>query len=250
MRILAPDDVGPSGGSAGAPGPTDLRSGDNDPPPIVAEVFARALALAAEEAVRTGETIGRRTGLSAGDLRSIVERLPHLAAVIVEGDATACDNHATSAGYTGYKPASTNDTTGSGDDSLSSFAAADDDEEEAQVRLLLHRHRAADTDDHTRLAKLVARRAMEPNHLWQDLGLAARADLKALLEFAFPELAGRNTTAMRWKKFFYRQLCEAEGFVLCTAPSCGVCRDFADCFGPEDGETLLATLRRTAEASV
>ncbi|MFM8444786.1 MAG: nitrogen fixation protein NifQ, partial [Methylococcus sp.] len=33
-----------------------------------------------------------------------------------------------------------------------------------------------------------------------------------------------------WKKFLYKQLCEAEGIYVCRAPSCGECVDYADCF--------------------
>ncbi|WP_075215097.1 nitrogen fixation protein NifQ [Mongoliimonas terrestris] len=249
MRIFAPYDGGPSSGTPHGVGREVGSDGSFALAPILADAFTRILLLAAEETARTGESIGRRTGLSGDDLRSIGARLPHGSAVIGDDAATSGDDAATVAEQRGYKAASSHDKGATNDDILSSVAAGDEDEEEAQVRLLLHRHRAADTDDLTRLARVVARRAMEPNHLWQDLGLASRADLKALLEFAFPDLAARNTTAMRWKKFFYRQLCEAEGFVLCSAPSCGVCRDFADCFGPEDGETMLATLRRAAVAT-
>jgi nitrogen fixation protein NifQ len=40
---------------------------------------------------------------------------------------------------------------------------------------------------------------------------------------------------MKWKKFFYRCLCEMEGFSLCAAPSCAECSDYAACFGEETG---------------
>lgn len=94
------------------------------------------------------------------------------------------------------------------------------------------------------LARVVARRAMRPDHLWQDLGLFDRSELGRLLARHFPALHAGNTTNMRWKKFFYRKLCEAEGFVLCTAPSCADCTDFAACFGAEDGESRMAKARR------
>lgn len=73
------------------------------------------------------------------------------------------------------------------------------------------------------------------DHLWQDLGLWSRAQLSALLHYNFPELAARNTHDMKWKKFIYKQLCEAEGLYLCRAPSCGVCVDYNKCYGSEDG---------------
>ncbi len=72
------------------------------------------------------------------------------------------------------------------------------------------------------------------DHLWQDLGLWSRSDLSALIQFNFPELAARNDRDMKWKKFLYKQLCEAEGIYVCRAPSCEVCADYARCFGSED----------------
>ncbi|GBE11207.1 nifQ [bacterium BMS3Abin12] len=50
----------------------------------------------------------------------------------------------------------------------------------------------------------------------------------------FPELAARNDRNMKWKKFLYKQLCEREGIHACRAPSCQVCIDYAQCFGPEE----------------
>ena len=97
------------------------------------------------------------------------------------------------------------------------------------------------------LAAMVARRAMQPNHLWQDLGLADRSWLNRLLGRYFPALHAGNTSDMKWKKYFYRRLCEMEGFSLCTAPSCRECCDFDRCFGAEDGESLLAQRRRATE---
>lgn len=72
------------------------------------------------------------------------------------------------------------------------------------------------------------------DHLWQDLGLWSRAQLTNLLNYNFPELAARNTQDMKWKKFLYKQLCEAEGLYLCRAPSCGVCVDYDKCYGSEE----------------
>lgn len=97
------------------------------------------------------------------------------------------------------------------------------------------------------LAVLIARRAMQPDHLWQDLGLNDRGELNRLLARHFRTLHAGNTGNMRWKKYFYRVLCEAEGFALCAAPSCSVCTDFVDCFGSEDGLSRLAGLRRRIE---
>ena len=72
------------------------------------------------------------------------------------------------------------------------------------------------------------------DHLWQDLGLWSRKDLSGLLGQNFPELITLNHKDMKWKKFLYKQLCEAEGIYVCRAPSCEVCKDYPHCFGPED----------------
>ncbi len=133
--------------------------------------------------------------------------------------------------------------------------------EEEMLRDLLLSHRAGQgaSECHigcevphlpTVLAAVVARRAMRPDHLWQDLGLFDRSDLNRLLSRHFPTLHAGNTANMRWKKYFYRKLCEAEGFSLCTAPSCAQCADFRDCFGAEDGESRMAKTRREIERSV
>jgi nitrogen fixation protein NifQ len=85
---------------------------------------------------------------------------------------------------------------------------------------------------------------MAPCHLWQDLGLANRAELSQLIARWFPRLSAGNVGNMKWKKFFYRKLCELEGFTLCAAPTCAECSDFHDCFGDEDAESGLARLSR------
>ncbi len=71
------------------------------------------------------------------------------------------------------------------------------------------------------------------DHLWQDLGLWSRQDLSDLIAYNFPRVAASNTQDMKWKKFLYKQLCEAEGIYVCRAPSCDVCVDYPRCFGPE-----------------
>ena len=122
--------------------------------------------------------------------------------------------------------------------------AAPDDDEIAMVRDLLLSQRSTDGDVSRWLAAMVARRAMEPNHLWEDLGLRERSELTRLLMRHFAPLAGRNTRNMRWKRFFYRMLCEDDGFVMCTTPVCTQCNDFDQCFGEESGESRMAERRR------
>ncbi|GLS32012.1 nitrogen fixation protein NifQ [Mesorhizobium albiziae] len=115
--------------------------------------------------------------------------------------------------------------------------------EEELLRGLLLAHARPGDEASARFAKIIARRAMRDDHLWQDLGLFNRAELGRLLATHFPTLAAGNTKNMKWKKYFYRKLCEAEGFSLCTAPSCRECNDFKSCFGPEEGESRLTRIR-------
>jgi nitrogen fixation protein NifQ len=125
-------------------------------------------------------------------------------------------------------------------------AAEPDDDETAMVRDLLLMNRSSDSDTSRWLAAMIARRAMEPNHLWEDLGLRDRSELTRLLSRHFAPIASRNTQNMRWKRFFYRALCESDGFVMCTTPVCTECRDFDLCFGDESGESRMADRRREA----
>ena len=101
-----------------------------------------------------------------------------------------------------------------------------------QQLLLNHRskrHRAEEW-----MADIVATACAGRDHLWQDLGLANRGELSVLLNHNFHPLAGQNTGDMKWKKFLYKQFCEAEGIYVCPAPSCGECAEHAKCFGPEE----------------
>ena len=86
------------------------------------------------------------------------------------------------------------------------------------------------------LAHAVATAAMADNHLWQDLGLPSRRELSLLMQTHFASLAQRNAGDMKWKKFLYRQLCERAGLTICRSPSCGVCSDYPQCFGPEEAQ--------------
>ncbi|SDW55260.1 nitrogen fixation protein NifQ [Thiocapsa roseopersicina] len=106
------------------------------------------------------------------------------------------------------------------------------DEREELVRLMLM-HKAGDSPSEVWMAHVVAAGCLASDHLWQDLGLWNRADLTALMRRNFPSLAGRNVNDMKWKRFLYKQLCEAEGIYTCRAPSCEVCTDYHACFGPE-----------------
>lgn len=113
------------------------------------------------------------------------------------------------------------------------------DEFDDLLELLLD-HRAETSVSMDWLARCIATAAMDDNHLWQDMGLPDRRVLSALLYEFFPTLAELNIKDMKWKKFFYRQLCERTGILICKAPNCGVCTDQAVCFGPEEGTRMIS----------
>ena len=107
-------------------------------------------------------------------------------------------------------------------------------DERDELLALFLAHARADDEERWWVAEILAAGCMGGDHLWQDLGLWSRKDLSALISRNFPALAANNTKDMKWKKFFYKQLCIQEGVYTCRAPSCEVCADYAACFGPED----------------
>jgi nitrogen fixation protein NifQ len=84
------------------------------------------------------------------------------------------------------------------------------------------------------MAAIVAAGCLGGDHLWRDLGLQSRHELRLLLDTNFRPLVIRNSADMKWKKFFYKQLCEQDGGYVCRAPSCAECAVFHDCFGLEE----------------
>lgn len=107
-------------------------------------------------------------------------------------------------------------------------------QEGAELRTLILNH-AETLDEKTRwMAEVLVAGCMGGDHLWQDLGLWSRKDLSRLIAHNFPALAAKNDKDMKWKKFLYKQLCNAEGIYVCRSPSCEVCPDYSDCFGPEE----------------
>jgi len=117
-------------------------------------------------------------------------------------------------------------------DSAVAAAATDADEFEELVALLLE-FRAEPSERGAWLAYAIASAAMGDNHLWEDMGLPSRQVLSDLMREQFPALAAKNSGNMKWKKFFYRQLCERAGVPICKSPHCAECSDYALCFGPE-----------------
>lgn len=133
--------------------------------------------------------------------------------------------------------------------SVSDAAVAIDDEEQS-LRDILAMYSAGASRLEGPLAAMIARRCTWPHHLWQDLGLRDRRELSQLMSRHFPRLVEKNKHDMKWKKFLYRMVCSSEGFVLCTAPVCSECDDFANCFGAEDGQSRLARARNVLDVAV
>lgn len=83
------------------------------------------------------------------------------------------------------------------------------------------------------LARIIAARASHPGHLWTAMGLFERPELTAAIRRHLPTLAEANSRGMRWKRFLFKQVCDLGGSFMCKAPDCGVCSDYALCFGGE-----------------
>jgi nitrogen fixation protein NifQ len=173
--------------------------------------IASVVTLGVREAQRTADSLTTRLGLKEDDLRSLLSAQFPLVELATYG-------------RTDEQPRTLSDG-------------------EAALRQLLARFTTADTWLERQLVRIVARRAQEPNHLWQDLGLRDRDELSVLMRRHFRPLVERNAGDMKWKKFLYRMICLDDGAVLCTAPTCHECRDFWRCFGDESGESLLARNR-------
>jgi nitrogen fixation protein NifQ len=187
-----------------------LMAGKDRHSDFARHLLAGPLALAASE----GEDgLDRRLGLSANDLTCLLlDHFPHASAHL----ARFFDH-------------------GGGGDTPESI-------EEPDLRGLLLDHCSLPGPQGRWFAHIVARRSLRPNHLWQDLGLVDRSDLSRLMATAFGPLARANSRDMKWKKFFYRELCQREGVLICKSPVCAACSDVAVCFGTEDGVSLLARI--------
>lgn len=108
-------------------------------------------------------------------------------------------------------------------------------EQNDAVLAILLQHLPKNTDRATLqtavwLAHMLAARAALPGHLWVAMGLTERPQLTAAIRRHLPSLAAANNQNMRWKRYLYKQVCESDGGVMCKAPNCGVCSDYALCF--------------------
>lgn len=106
-------------------------------------------------------------------------------------------------------------------------------EELEDLLALFHAHRLDESEETAWLAHAIASACAGGNHLWEDMGMPNREALSQLIKKYFPTLYFKNTGNLRWKKFFYKLLCDRAKARICKAPSCGVCSDYAQCYGPE-----------------
>lgn len=108
--------------------------------------------------------------------------------------------------------------------------AVDLDDETSDLFALLMEHATHPGVLAQHLARALATACMGPNHLWEDLGLGDRGQLNALMQEHFTSLKAMNRHNMRWKKFFYRMLCERADIMICKSPHCEQCEDQPLCF--------------------
>lgn len=106
-------------------------------------------------------------------------------------------------------------------------------QEEADLCQLLLGHRSTEGIMSVLFARLIARACMEPEHLWMCLGLESRDQLSAIFQRHFRPLFAKNGRNMRWKKFFYKILCDLEKVWTCQASACEICAHYGECYAPE-----------------
>ncbi len=83
--------------------------------------------------------------------------------------------------------------------------------------------------DANRLARAIAAACFGRRHLWQDLGLAGRAEVTELLERNFPRLSRRNTRDLRWKRFLFAEVGALIGNPALRPPACTLCPERQAC---------------------
>ena len=101
------------------------------------------------------------------------------------------------------------------------------------VQLLSGYHPHPCSDMANWLTAALAARAAQTGHLWVAMGLFERPELSNAIRRHLPALAKANHQNMRWKRFFFKTVCDLNGGNLCKSPNCGVCSDYALCFAPE-----------------
>lgn len=99
---------------------------------------------------------------------------------------------------------------------------------------LLLEYRSFDAEFNVWIAHAIASGCMGSDHLYHDMGLPDRRTLSGLLERYFTGLFQKNVHNMKWKKFFYKQLCDRAEVSMCPARNCQSCVDYKNCFSSEE----------------
>ncbi len=97
--------------------------------------------------------------------------------------------------------------------------------------LLLHRTSGLAERPARWLAHALAAAGFGARHLWQDLGLAGRAEVSGLMRLCFPTLAEQNTSDLKWKRFLFLTLGKKLGRAGLMPPNCVSCDSYQSCFG-------------------
>ncbi len=82
----------------------------------------------------------------------------------------------------------------------------------------LLRSYAKDSYAKEHVAPLVAQKSTLPNHLYEDMGFASRAEMHTYMSEHFPNLAAKKPKEIRWKKYLYDLIGK-------RAPACFNCPD-------------------------
>lgn len=72
-------------------------------------------------------------------------------------------------------------------------------------------------------APLIAKKSLEMNHLYQDMGFKSRVHMGMYMAKHFPRLAQLKPKEKLWKKFLYDSIGK-------VAPACATCNDQEYCF--------------------
>jgi len=81
-------------------------------------------------------------------------------------------------------------------------------------------------------AKAITYGTLGSNHLYSDMGFENREGVSFLMSEYFPSLYLENIARgnMKWKKFLYKKLCDAEEIQICRSPTCEACDNYKECF--------------------
>lgn len=101
---------------------------------------------------------------------------------------------------------------------------------EVAAHLMASRTPEADAQHVNWLARAIAAASLGNRMLWQDLGLAGRHEVAALMKLYFQPLFQRNVTDLKWKRFIFRELGDKLGRHDMHPPGCHRCAQYRKCF--------------------